>query len=227
MYLRGRDEYISHLSSRSLLPPSSLNSLNQPPPPFTLLYLPLLCALPSLPSLHPSAPLQGRSQGRPAPSIPCFIGWWVLKGQFPPQSAHGSALHTHHSHPSWGCLLYLLHTHSSSHVNAAVTPKTANTRCWRNIWKIHIHRLSCLLKQLCMTGHLSERQKMLAKAHRLWKKPTWPTLTDSQHRLNQADFFLYDKWAWHTTSSADLKNTKQTASKQLGQINSQQNGPRS
>lgn len=101
------------------------------PPPSTLLYLPLLCALPSLPFLHPSAPLQGRSQGRHAPSIPCFIGWWVLKGQFPRRACGMTpALLPHSSFPSLLRLLTVLTT--AAHMYNPET-HSAKTRRWQNI----------------------------------------------------------------------------------------------
>lgn len=69
------------LHSASILPASSVSSS-------PLLYLPLIWALLLLPSPSLGPCLQGHSQGRPAPSIPCVIGWQVLKGRFP-RWAHG------------------------------------------------------------------------------------------------------------------------------------------
>lgn len=104
---------------------------------------------------------------------------------------------------------------------------SADIRGWQNIWHTHIHRLSCLSNQVGAAFYSIWQVKKNACLQAMKKTNSWPMLTDCQHRLNQANRFLCDKGAWHTTSSADLKNTKQTASKQLELVDSQQNGPHS
>lgn len=122
-----------------------LSSPILPPSSCPLLYLPLLCVLPSppFPSLSPPA----RSFPRTACSQHPLRDWLMgIKGPVLPPSTW---LHSSYATVIMPITLAAAHctryTHSRAHMYMQQwIQRHTDIRCWQNIWHSHIHRLPCL-----------------------------------------------------------------------------------
>lgn len=175
--------YIFLAVSFPSLPPSSipqsssiLPALSVPTPLlfFFTLYLPLLCALPSLPSpsLGPPArsfPRTDCSQHRPP-------DWLMgIKGTVPLPSTwlDSSSATTLSSFPTLLRLPTVLAAHTDTHIAAHMytqqwIQRHTNTRCWQNIWHTHIYRLSCLLNQVGAAGCTLHDSSLIRVTNSAW-----------------------------------------------------------